>query len=48
MVAFPLVRRIRLRWLTRKIDASGLFDRAYYLTTYPDVAEAGIDPSITT
>lgn len=26
------------------IAASGMFDRGYYLTTYPDVAKAGMDP----
>ncbi|MBK2297091.1 methyltransferase domain-containing protein [Francisella philomiragia] len=28
------------------INESGLFDREYYLNTYPDVKEAGIDPII--
>ena len=28
----------------RRIEASGLFDREWYLRTYPDVAQSGIDP----
>jgi len=28
------------------IDRSGIFDRDYYLTRYPDIAEAGVDPLI--
>jgi GT2 family glycosyltransferase/2-polyprenyl-3-methyl-5-hydroxy-6-metoxy-1,4-benzoquinol methylase len=28
------------------INRSGLFDRNYYLTRYPDVAEAGVDPLV--
>lgn len=28
----------------REIERSGLFDRAYYLARYPDIAASGIDP----
>ncbi|MGQ0721747.1 MAG: FkbM family methyltransferase [Candidatus Eiseniibacteriota bacterium] len=42
----PLMHRVRLRWLARKLRRSGLFDRDYYLTTYPDVAVARIDPEL--
>jgi FkbM family methyltransferase len=41
-----LVHRARLRWLARKLRRSGLFDRDYYLTTYPDVAAARVDPEL--
>lgn len=30
--------------LRKRIAASGLFDSAWYLATYPEVAEAGMDP----
>jgi len=36
--------RVRRRRLVTRIEATGLFDRAYYLATYPDVASAGFDP----
>jgi SAM-dependent methyltransferase len=36
-----LVRRQRL---VTRIAATGLFDKGYYLATYPDVASAGFDP----
>src|SRR5690606_11996412 len=29
------------RYIQRKVQDSGLFDSAYYLSTYPDVAQAG-------
>lgn len=38
---FTLLNKIRDKDLVSK---SALFDRAYYLNTYPDVAQAGIDP----
>lgn len=31
-------------WEKRLIEASGLFDAAYYLAAYPDVAQANMDP----
>lgn len=44
--ALRLLSRAPLRDLraTRAIAASELFDRGWYLATYPDVAELGIDP----
>lgn len=38
------MRRWRLWRQARRIEASGAFDRVWYLKRYPDVAEAGIDP----
>ncbi|MCD4749631.1 MAG: glycoside hydrolase family 99-like domain-containing protein, partial [Thermoanaerobaculales bacterium] len=44
LMTFDLPKRRKL-WLEAKlILESGLFDGHYYLSTYPDVAEAGIDP----
>jgi GR25 family glycosyltransferase involved in LPS biosynthesis len=42
----PLIRRIRTGTSTdaKVIRAAGLFDDAFYLTTYPDVARTGMDP----
>jgi glycosyltransferase involved in cell wall biosynthesis len=37
----PALRRVR-----RALHASGLFDRAYYLARYPEVARAGWDPLV--
>ncbi len=30
----------------REIEHSGIFDRNYYLTRYPDIAEVGVDPLV--
>ena len=39
-----LFARLRHRRDARRIEASGAFDRAWYLRRYPDVAAVGIDP----
>lgn len=31
-------------WQRRVLEKSGLFDREWYLSTYPDVRTAGVDP----
>ena len=38
-----LVRLQRGR-VCRRVKKSGLFDEVYYLSTYPDIAQAGVDP----
>ncbi len=47
MLASP--RRLRAEWRLRRdiaaLRGSELFDAAWYLATYPDVAAAGIDPA---
>ena len=43
-LALRLSRRLRRRHQARMIAASGLFDRDWYLATYDDVRQAGIDP----
>lgn len=35
-----------LRKKARLIEAAGLFDKAWYLSSYPDVASAGVDPVV--
>jgi hypothetical protein len=37
---------VKIQRLVPDIYGSGLFDREWYLTKYPDVAEAAIDPAI--
>ena len=39
---------VRCRWwkTVRVIQSSGLFDRGYYISRYPDVAAAGIEPLV--
>jgi len=39
-----LIGRIRLRRDSRLLASSGLFDSGWYLTTYPDVAAAAVNP----
>ena len=47
-VAPPLICRgsseARKENLKHVLESKGLFDRAWYLTAYPDIAEAGVDP----
>jgi hypothetical protein len=43
-LALRLLPRLRRRQQAGMIRASGLFDRNWYLATYPDVATSGIDP----
>ena len=43
-LTLQLPRRLRQRKVARMLLDSGLFDPAFYLAQYPDVAEAGIDP----
>jgi hypothetical protein len=35
----------RMRRQCSQLEESGLFDAAWYVSTYPDVAESGIDPA---
>lgn len=35
---------LQQRYIQRKVKNSGLFDSAYYLSKYPDVAQVGVDP----
>jgi glycosyltransferase involved in cell wall biosynthesis len=37
---------LKERRLVRQLNASGLFDATYYRSRYPDVATAGIDPTL--
>lgn len=39
-----LIGRVRLRRDRRLLASSGLFDSGWYLTTYPDVAAAAVNP----
>ena len=43
-LTLQLPRRLRQRKVARMLLNSGLFDPAFYLSQYPDVAELGIDP----
>lgn len=43
-LALRLSGRLRRRYQARVIATSGLFDRDWYLATYDDVRQAGIDP----
>jgi hypothetical protein len=43
-VLLRLSRRLRRRHHLRLLQGCGLFDAAWYLETYDDVAEAGVDP----
>ncbi len=43
-LTLQLPRRLRQRKVARMLLDSGLFNPAFYLAQYPDVAEAGIDP----
>jgi hypothetical protein len=40
----PLLQKLRKWRAERLVARSGLFDRDWYLTNYPDVAEQGVDP----
>lgn len=40
----PKTRAAAERKAKEVIAASGLFDRGYYLATYPDIARSGVDP----
>ena len=38
------LNRVHMRFVRKRFRDSGLFDSNYYLSNYPDVAHAGVDP----